>query len=122
MFKLIRDNIPTIVTKDGGKINYAAVQDDDFFKGLLRGKLVEELNEYFSSADSLEELVDVITVINYIIGDRKSEFDEMYAQKLKEVGGFDKRYIAFFQDEPTEGYTEPQEIAVEPQPSEDYSK
>jgi predicted house-cleaning noncanonical NTP pyrophosphatase (MazG superfamily) len=113
MFKLIRDNIPTIITKDGGKINYAAVQDDDFFKGLLRGKLVEELNEYFSSADSLEELVDVITVINYIIGDRKSEFDEMYAQKLKEVGGFDKRYIAFFQDEPTEDSTEMTAMPIE---------
>ena len=113
MFKLIRDNIPTIITQDGGKINYAAVQDDDFFKGLLRGKLVEELNEYFSSADSLEELVDVVTVINYIIGDRKPEFDEMYAQKLKEVGGFDRRYIAFFHDEPTEGSTEMTAMPIE---------
>lgn len=121
MFKLIRDNIPEIVTREGGKINYAAVQDEDFFRGLLRGKFVEELNEYFASKDDLEELADVMTVLNYIIGDRKAEFDKIYEQKLKDCGGFEKRFIAFFPDEPTEGYTEPQEIAVEPQPSEDYS-
>lgn len=102
MFKLIRDNIPAIIAKNGGSINYAAAQDEDFFKSLLKGKLIEEANEYLSSYDSLEELADLKTVIDYLVGDRKEEFQRIYEQKLEEHGGFDKRFIGFFPDAPAE--------------------
>ena len=98
MFKLIRDNIPELITKEGGHLNFAAAQDDDFFKSLLKAKLIEEVNEYFASGDSLEELVDIKTVLDYLIGDRLPEFKEMFEQKFKEHGGFEKRYIGFFAD------------------------
>ena len=105
MFKLIRDNIPTLVTKDGGRLNHAAAQDDDFFKSLLKGKLIEEVNEYLSSGDSLEELVDIKTVLDYLIGERLPEFKGLYEQKFAEHGGYEKRFIGFFPDSPVNGQT-----------------
>lgn len=103
MFKLIRDNIPELMTKDGQTLNYAVAQNDEFYKGLLRGKLIEEVNEYLSSGDNLEELVDIKTVLDCLIGDRVDEFQRIHNEKLKEHGGFEKRYIGFFADRPAEG-------------------
>jgi predicted house-cleaning noncanonical NTP pyrophosphatase (MazG superfamily) len=98
MFKLIRDNIPTLVQQGGGAINYAAAQNEEFFRMLLKGKLVEDVNEYLASENNLEELVDIKTIIDYLIGDRLEEFQYMYEQKLAEHGGFENRYIGFFPD------------------------
>jgi predicted house-cleaning noncanonical NTP pyrophosphatase (MazG superfamily) len=106
MFKLIRDNIPEVMAEKGMQFNYASAQNDEFFKALLRGKLVEEVNEYLASRDNLEELVDIQTVIDYLIADRQEEFKQIYEQKLKLRGGFDKKYIGFFPDTPTEGNTQ----------------
>jgi predicted house-cleaning noncanonical NTP pyrophosphatase (MazG superfamily) len=100
MFKLIRDNIPELMTANGSVCNYAAVQDEEFFKTLLRAKLTEETNEYLASRDSLEELADIKLVIDYMIGDRMEDFQRIYDQKLTEYGGFDKRFIGFFADQP----------------------
>lgn len=105
MFKLIRDNIPDLMAASGQSLNYAAAQDEAFIQTLLRGKLIEEVNEYLSSADDITELVDVCTVIDYIIGDRKEAFREAYDRKLAEYGGFDKKYIGFFADSAESGQT-----------------
>ena len=105
MFKLVRDNIPDLIMKEGGRLNYAAAQDEEFFKSLLKGKLIEEVNEYLSSDDSLEELVDIKTVLDYLIGSRLPEFKELFEQKFKEHGGYEKRFIGFFPDPPVNGQT-----------------
>lgn len=102
MFKLIRDNIPELVAKEGQMLNYAVAQNNEFYIGLLRGKLIEEVNEYLASGDSIEELVDIKTVLDCLIGDRADEFQHIYDEKLKEHGGFEKRYIGFFPDPPVE--------------------
>lgn len=101
MFKLIRDNIPAIVEANGGILDYAVVQNDEFFKALLRDKLIEEVNEYLNSNDSLEELADIQLVLNTIIESNKEDFEKIYAAKLTERGGFSKRYLGFFV-EPTQ--------------------
>ena len=106
MFKLIRDKIPEAMSEAGLHLDYASAQNDKFFKALLRGKLVEEVNEYLASKDDLEELVDIKTVIDYLIADRQEEFNHIYEQKIKLRGGFDKKYIGFFPDTPTEGTTQ----------------
>lgn len=103
MFKLIRDNIPELMAKEGQTLNYAAAQNEELYIGLLKGKLIEEVNEYLASGDSLEELVDIKTVLDCLIGDRVEEFRHVYDEKLKEHGGFEKRYIGFFPDPPAEG-------------------
>lgn len=103
MFKLIRDNIPELMRVEGQPLNFAVAQNDEFYAGLLKGKLIEEVNEYLSSGDSIEELVDIKTVLDCLIGDRVDEFQRVYDEKLKEHGGFEKRYIGFFPDPPAEG-------------------
>lgn len=102
MFKLIRDNIPELMVKEGQTLNYAVAQNEELYIGLLRGKLIEEVNEYLAVGDSIEELVDIKTVLDYLIGDRVEEFQRVYDEKLKEHGGFEKRYIGFFSDPPAE--------------------
>jgi len=106
MFKLVRDNIPEIMAKEGQVCDVAVAQSDEFFLKLLNGKLVEEVNEYFSSlADAdkaLNELVDIMTVIGALAvatGHTQEEFQEAYAAKMKERGGFSKRLIGFFPDQ-----------------------
>ena len=64
MFKLIRDNIPNIVKANGEVVDYAIVQNDGFFKALLKNKLIEEVNEYLNSD------VAIIKMVNWTIKDK----------------------------------------------------
>ena len=98
MMKLIRDKIPEIMEKSGVVCNYAAIQNDELYQTLLRQKFVEEVNEFLASG-TLEELADVQTVLNALVAAKKDEFERIYADKLVERGGFDKKYIGFFNDE-----------------------
>ena len=102
MYKLIRDNIPELIKESGGVCDYAVVQNNEFYTSLLKDKLIEEVNEYLFSPDSLEELADIKLVIEHLIGSRIQEFQHIYDKKLVERGGFDKRYVAFFADTPTQ--------------------
>jgi predicted house-cleaning noncanonical NTP pyrophosphatase (MazG superfamily) len=111
MFKLIRDNIPELMREEGQPLDFAVAQNDEFFKNLLRGKLIEEVQEYLNSGDNIEELADIQTVLNSLISDRKAQFDQVYAEKLEQHGGFEKRYIGFFPDprrEPTKANVQTQ--------------
>ena len=97
MYKLIRDLIPNIIQQTEGVCNYAEVKNDEFYYALLQNKLIEEVNEYLATGDIIE-LVDVITVIKYIADVAKVDLKELYEEKLKTNGGFEKRLIAFFPD------------------------
>ena len=97
MFKLIRDNIPEIIQKEGKVCNYAVAQNNELFNWLLRGKLIEEMNEFLTSG-SLEELVDIQLIINTMVEGIKEDFDKLYEEKLAINGGFTKKYIGFFDD------------------------
>ena len=49
-------------------------------------------------------MADVLTVLKAIVkaaGVSEEDFDKAYQEKLKTNGGFEKRYIGFFQDEQT---------------------
>lgn len=97
MYKLIRDLIPELIQQTEGICNYAEVKNDEFYYALLQDKLIEEVNEYLATGDVLE-LVDIITVIKYIADVAKVDLKELYEEKLKTNGGFEKRLIAFFPD------------------------
>lgn len=103
MFKLIRDKIPEIMAKDGVVCNYATAENAELYVALLRTKLIEEVNEYLE-AGTLEELADIETVITAIAEATasKDEFVKVYGAKLKDRGGFEKRYIGFFPDKEPE--------------------
>lgn len=97
MYKLIRDLIPNIIQQAEGICNYAEVKNDEFYYALLQDKLIEEVNEYLATGE-ITELVDIITVIKYIADVAKVDLKELYEEKLKTNGGFEKRLIAFFPD------------------------
>ena len=98
MFKLVRDKIPELIQENGDVFDYAVIQNDEFFRAMLKNKLIEEVNEYLGSNDSLEELADIQLVLNTLVGDQKEEFDRIYAVKRAERGEFSKRYLGFFAD------------------------
>jgi predicted house-cleaning noncanonical NTP pyrophosphatase (MazG superfamily) len=97
MYKLIRDLIPNIIQQTEGVCNYAEVKNDEFYYALLQDKLIEEVNEYLATGE-MTELVDIITVIKYIADVAKVDLKELYEEKLKTNGGFDKRLVGFFPD------------------------
>lgn len=59
--KLVRDNIPSIIQKDGKKANVRILDDKEFLNS-LKIKLVEEVNEYLES-DDIDEIADILEVI-----------------------------------------------------------
>ena len=100
MFKLIRDRIPEIAKKENRVINYATAENDELYITLLRNKFAEEASEFLDTGD-ISELADVLTVLKAIVkaaGISEEDFDKAYQEKLKTNGGFEKRYIGFFQD------------------------
>lgn len=102
MFKLIRDNVPSIMKKEGKVCNYAAIQNDELYYELLRGKLIEEVNEFLNGG-AVEDLVDIMTVIKAIyaaLGVNEKSFEELYKDKLEKQGGFDNKYMIFLSDQP----------------------
>ena len=101
MFKLIRDKIPEIAKKENRVINYATAENDELYIALLRNKFAEEASEFLDTGD-ISELADVLTVLKAIVkaaGISEEDFDKAYQEKLKTNGGFEKRYIGFFQGE-----------------------
>ena len=105
MFKLVRDNIPELIKGSGDICNFAQIQNPELMTGFLRDKLIEEVNEFLladpASSNSLEELVDIITVVRAIYafgGISTEEFEALYDQKLKDRGGFGKGFIMFTPD------------------------
>lgn len=55
--KLVRDNIPEIMIKNGAKPVTRILSDNEYLEELNK-KLLEEVNEYLSSGDILE-LADI---------------------------------------------------------------
>lgn len=106
MYKLVRDNIPKIMSDNSQVCNYAKIQNDEFYESFLRQKLIEEVNEFLAAEDvdkAVEEIVDVKTVLialqkAYKVSDE--DFNKLYNAKLEEKGAFDEKIIAFFPDEP----------------------
>lgn len=100
MFKLIRDNVPELMRQSGQVCNFASIENDELFMALLRSKLIEEVNEFLASGD-VGELVDVKLVIDTLLsanGISEEQFKKLYDDKLKAKGGFERKYIGFFQD------------------------
>lgn len=94
--KLVRDNIPDIIKKDG-RVPHTRILSDDEYEKQLELKLVEEVNEYLESKD-IEELADIMEVI-YAISEFKgtalSELESIRKNKVSKNGSFEKRLLLF---------------------------
>ena len=78
--KLVRDNIPDIIRKNG-EIPCISILDDDKYLDELKTKLIEETNEFIES-EELMELADILEVVEYLAKAKGSNLDEIL--RLKE--------------------------------------
>lgn len=90
--KLVRDNIPEIINKQG-ETPYTSILDDERYNAELRKKLKEEVREYLLS-EEIEELADIIEVIEALAKHKGSCLEkvlEIKDNKAKKNGKFEKK-------------------------------
>ena len=94
--KLVRDNIPEIIKKNGG-IPTTRILDDKEYKKELENKLLEEYKEVLGTdnkTDRLEELADMLELISALAKVEDSSLEdviEIAKIKANKRGGFDKK-------------------------------
>lgn len=93
--KLVRDNIPDIIKKNGEEPIIMELSDNDY-KLELEKKLFEECNEVVNSngIDRIEELADVLEILVALGKIEGKTFEEIISVCMKkriERGGFDRK-------------------------------
>lgn len=81
MNKLVRDNIPFIIEKEG-RIPKTKILDDEKYTTALNEKLKEEVKEYLMSND-IEELADIVEVVEALAESQGSSIQEVMEIKQK---------------------------------------
>lgn len=99
--KLVRDNIPAVISANGGTAHTRILSDDDYKAELIR-KLDEEVAE-FKADLSLEELADVQEVVNalvMVIGKSVADLEQARVQKAEKRGAFkDKLFLEYVEQD-----------------------
>lgn len=94
--KLVRDQIPDIIAKDGKKFSTKILSNEDYIKS-LKEKSFEELKEYIETendADALEELADLLEIIHALAECHGASFEkveEIRIKKAEKRGGFKEK-------------------------------
>lgn len=94
--KLVRDNIPAIIEKSGQTFTTRLLSDEEYITE-INNKMDEELTEYLETtvtADSLEELADLLELIHAAAayhGATFEELEEVRVEKAEKRGGFNER-------------------------------
>ena len=93
--KLVRDNIPDIMSGNG-EVAVTRILNDSEYKQELEKKLKEEYDEVLSSSgkDRIEELADMLEVIKALASIENSSLDEVIKvsnEKVLKRGAFNKR-------------------------------
>lgn len=92
--KLVRDNIPEIISNNNQKGNYHIATNEEYKNKLLE-KLQEEICEFVTDKNE-EELADIFEVIEHIIiafNLNKEKILEIKEKKAKKNGKFSKKII-----------------------------
>jgi len=92
--KLVRDKIPQII-RDTGAAPVIRIADAEEYRGLLRAKLVEEVEEFLASEDP-SELADILEVLLALAGDLgvdRDHLEKLRIAKTFERGGFAGRIV-----------------------------
>ena len=93
--KLVRDNIPSIIEKNGRNVNYKQIKNQKEKLSFLGLKLIEESKEYVQN-QNIEELADILEILYSILELTNTSFDNLQKirrEKKQVKGGFDKGYI-----------------------------
>lgn len=95
--KLIRDQIPKIIERDGKKAKTRILEDKEYKKELLK-KIVEEAQEVLATSGEKEaltkEIGDVLEIIEYLIKTFNldpSKIEKVKMERKKSRGGFDQK-------------------------------
>jgi len=91
MKKAVRDKIPDIIKKSGGRCRVKKLSDSRFLEELEK-KLDEELAEYQKSKnpEELADIIEVIIAIAKLRGTSQKKLEQIRLKKLKARGGFSK--------------------------------
>jgi predicted house-cleaning noncanonical NTP pyrophosphatase (MazG superfamily) len=92
--KLVRDNIPEIISRDGEKPIIHIAKKQEYEEALAR-KLQEEVAEFLEDP-SVNEVADVLEVMRAICalkGIDLSNLEDVRQKKAEQRGGFTKRII-----------------------------
>jgi predicted house-cleaning noncanonical NTP pyrophosphatase (MazG superfamily) len=93
--KLVRDQIPAIITAGGGQ-PVTRILDDAGYEAALRAKLLEEAHEAQAAPDGqlVSELADVLEVLQALAAAHHMSWEDIVSEadrKRAERGGFDDR-------------------------------
>jgi len=101
--KLVRDQIPAIITANGGQ-PVTRVLDDAGYEAALRAKLLEEAHEAQAAPgeDLPSELADVLEVLQALAAVHHLSWEDIMsvaARKRAERGGFENRIFLEYVDQ-----------------------
>jgi predicted house-cleaning noncanonical NTP pyrophosphatase (MazG superfamily) len=91
--KLVRDNIPEIIERNGQKAVARKLSEEEYIKELLR-KLVEEAQELLESNGDLGERADVgevLAALDSVLGWTESDIHDARDKKNNDRGAFTSR-------------------------------
>jgi len=103
--KLVRDKIPEII-KNKGSIPKISILPEAEYRRALKLKMEEEAKELIearTNEDILNELSDMQELTRSVAknyGMPMEELEKARKKKLKEKGGFEKRFLLEYVDEP----------------------
>ena len=100
MSKLVRDNIPDIIKRNGGTCATRILTDAEYLQA-LDAKLDEEIAEYHES-HSVEELADLLEVIYAVAAARgytAEALDNVRSEKAAQRGRFEKRIFLVLEED-----------------------
>lgn len=92
--KLVRDKIPAIILKNGGKPVTHVANDEEYWRK-LKDKLQEEVKEFLVS-EKAEEIADILEVIDAICKQKnyeKKDVLKLQMKKARQRGKFNKKII-----------------------------
>ena len=92
--KLVRDKVPHMMRRRGDHPIVRTAEPYEY-AGLLRAKLVEEVEEFLDSDDphELADVMEVLLALGEMLGCDGDELERMRAEKAHERGGFTDRVV-----------------------------